>query len=111
MSDILQLAEQLGKAIASSPQVAKLRSAQKAVDDESDTVRTLKEYQQQADKIAQLEAEQKPVEPEDKRKLQELHDHLVASETFKAFTAAQVNYVELMRNVNDTIRKNLGDVD
>ena len=111
MSDILQLAEQLGKAIASSPQVVKLHNAQKALDAEPDAARTLKEYQQQADKVAQLEAEQKPVEPEDKRKLQELHDNLVASDTFKAFTVAQVDYVDLMRNVNDTIRKNLEDVD
>ncbi|MHC4717150.1 MAG: YlbF family regulator [Planctomycetota bacterium] len=111
MSEILQLAEQLGKAIASSPQVVRLREARKALAAEAGTTKLLADYQQHADKIAGLEAEQKAVEPEDKRKLQELHDTLVASDAFKKYTASQVEYVDLMRTINDTIRKSLGDVD
>lgn len=111
MSEILQLAERLGKAIASSPQVAKLREARKALAAEAGTATLLADYQQHADKVAGLEAEQKPVEAEDKRKLQELHDTLVASDSFKKYTASQVEYVDLMRTVNDTIRQSLGEVD
>jgi len=110
VSEIERLAEELGKAIAAAPQVAKLREAQKALDGEEGTTQLLTDYQQQADKVAQLEADQKPIEPEDKRKLQDLHDALVASETFKKYTMAQVDYVDLMRTVNDKIRQSLGDV-
>jgi len=111
VSEILDLAERLGKAIAGSPQVAKLRQAQKALEGEQETAKLLTDYQQQADRIAQLEADKKPIEPEDKRKLQDLHDALVASDVFKKYTMAQVDYVDLMRSVNDKIQQSMGDVE
>ena len=69
--------------------------------------RLLRDFQAQSDKIRQLDAEQKPVEVEDKHALQELQDELVASEIFKKYTAAQVNYIDLMRQVNQAIQNEL----
>jgi cell fate (sporulation/competence/biofilm development) regulator YlbF (YheA/YmcA/DUF963 family) len=40
-------------------------------------------------------------------RLQELQQKLLAHEVFKTFTAKQVDYVDLMRQVNDVIRKHL----
>ena len=111
MSDIIDLATQLGKAIASSSEAARLRDARKALEAETDTLRTLQDYHKQSDKVAELESQNKPVEIADKHRLQELHDKLVSQSTFKKFTAAQVDYIDLMRRVNDTLRRQLGEIE
>jgi cell fate (sporulation/competence/biofilm development) regulator YlbF (YheA/YmcA/DUF963 family) len=111
MSAVLELAERLGKAIQESPQTAALRQAQKAMNDQPELQKLLKEYQDQSDKIARLEQEKKPVEVEDKHKLDELQDKLLASEVFKRYTQAQVEYVDLLRQVNGVIRKKLSAVE
>lgn len=111
MADITELARQLGRAINSSPQAAGLRAARKALGDEPELDKLLKDYQGQAEKIAKLEEEKKPIEVEDKHKLQRLQDKLFASESFKKFTAAQVEYVDLMRRVNDALRRQLAETE
>jgi len=112
MSDpIIEMATKLGKAISESPQAAKLREVRKELDAHKDVLDTLKQYQEQAQKLEQMEHENKPVEVEDKHKLRDLHDNLIASEVFKRFTAAQVEYVDLMRQVNQALRKQLAEVE
>jgi len=107
MAAIIELAERLGKAIADSPQAADLRAAREELDQHADIKKTLEDFRVQQEKIAQLEAEQKVIEVDDKHKLQDLHAALVSSEVFKKYTAAQVEYVDLMRKVNQAISTRL----
>ena len=111
MDDTVELSERLGRAIAGSPQAAKLRAARDALKAQKEVEQTLKDYQVQADKINALQQENKPVEVEDKHKLQELEDKLFGSEVFKEFTAAQVEYVDMMRKINQAIQKHLGETE
>ena len=110
-SVIIDMAEKLGKAISESSQAVKLREVRKELDQHKDVLETLQHYQEQAQKLEQLQHENKPVEVEEKHKLRDLHEKLVASEVFKRFTAAQVEYVDLMRQVNQTLRKQLAEVE
>ena len=108
MSDaIVELAGRLGKAIADSPAAAELRAARKAVTDHPEAGRLFKEFQDQSLKIAKLESEEKPVEVDDKHKLRDLHEKLIATEQFKKFTAAQVEYADLMRQVSEAMQSKL----
>ena len=93
---IIEMAEKLGRAISTSGPAAKLGEARKELDGQKDVLEMLKQYQEQSLKIEQLEHENKPVEVEDKHRLRELHEKLVASDVFKRFTGAQVEYVDLM---------------
>ena len=111
MSAIVELAKRLGKTIAESEQANNLRAIQKELETESDITKALSDYQAQSEKLMQLQNENKPIEVDDKHKLQELQNVLVASEVFKKFTAAQVEYVDLMRQVNEAIRQELGDIE
>lgn len=104
---ILELAEKLGRSINDSQAAATLRQARKELDQHKDIVEVLQKYQQQFAKIQQIEEQNKPVEVADKHTLQELHDKLIASDVFKKFTAAQMEYVDLMRQVNTALRKQL----
>jgi len=107
MNHIIELAERLGKAIADCPQAAGLRAAREELNNHQDLKKLFEDYQQQALKIATLEREQKTIEVEDKHLLQQLEDKLLASEVFKKFTAAQVEYVDVMRKVNEALQKPL----
>lgn len=107
MSDIIELASRLGKAIAQSPQGSAMRKARADMNAEEEVMKLLREFQEQSQKIADLQRDSKPIEPEDKQKLDRLHEQLISKEAFKKFTAAQVDYVDLMRKVNEAISNEL----
>lgn len=111
MDDLVQLAERLGKAIAGCDQAVKLREARKAMNGEPGLAEIMKQYGEQSENIARLDAANQPVEVEDKHKLAELRGKLVSSETFKKFTAAQVDYVDMMRKVNEALQSQLADTE
>ena len=111
MQAIVELASRLGKAIAESPQAAKLRSCRQELNKHKDLLQLLSDYSAQADRIAKCEQEGKPIEVEDKHKLVDIQSKLVSSEVFKAFTAAQVDYIDMMRKVNSELRKCLAETE
>ncbi|MCE5326768.1 MAG: YlbF family regulator [Planctomycetaceae bacterium] len=106
---IVELAKRLGKAIGESKAFADLKTAEQALHSEPGTEDMLRQFQTQSNKVAELEEQNKPVEVEDKHKLQELHGKLVASAAFKKLTAAQVEYTDLMRQVNEAIHEGMGE--
>ncbi len=111
MSAIIELARRLGRAIAGSSQAADLKAAREQLDSDEDTSRCLTEYREQAEKVARLEQDNKPVDVDDKHKLKELQGRLVSSETFKKYSAAQVEYVDLMRKVHDVLSDELAETE
>jgi len=110
-NQILELADKLGKEIHQSAQASALRESKKELDQHKDILDVIQAYQEQLDKVHKLEQENKPIEVPDKHRLQELHDKLVASEVFKKYTAAQLEYVDLMRKVNTALRKELAQTE
>ena len=61
--------------------------------------------------VALLEQDNKPIEVEDKHKLKDFEEKLLGRPEFKGFTAAQVEYVDMMRKVNEAIHKQLAEVE
>lgn len=104
---ILGLASRLGQTIAESAAAKALQAARQAVDADKDLQQVMRDYRLQADKLRKLEQETKPIEPEDKRALEAMNQKLAASEKFKALTAAQMEYVDLLRKVNEAVQKEL----
>ena len=111
MEAIKAMAARLGRAIADSPQAKALREAGKQLDSQSDVKEMLEKFRQQSDKMARLQQENKPVEVEDKHALADLQDKLAGSEAFKKYTEAQMNYVDLMRTVQDELQKHLSQAE
>jgi cell fate (sporulation/competence/biofilm development) regulator YlbF (YheA/YmcA/DUF963 family) len=111
MTDIIQMAEQLGKAISAAPEASAMQEARKTVTAKPELRQMLNDYQQQVNRIGKLEHEGKPIEPADKQKLQSLHDKLIADPAFKKLTEAQMNYVELLRKVSNAMRTQLKGIE
>ncbi|NQU76599.1 MAG: YlbF family regulator [Planctomycetes bacterium] len=107
MNNIIHLADQLGKAIRESSQAKALQEAQKAITDKPELSQLIQDYEAQVNRIASLERDNKPIEVADKHKLADIQNKLVVSPTFKKLSEAQMEYVDLMRKVNETLRAQL----
>jgi len=103
MEHLIQLAQQLGQQIAQHQRTTLLAQAQKQVNEDTQAVELIREYQQQAQKIHQLEQERKPIEVEDKSKLQNIEQQISANEKLKELTKRQVDFVEMMQKVKKSI--------
>ncbi len=105
MNEILELATKLGKMMAADPRAVAMAASRRSLEESLPDRQLLSEYESQQQKIAGLEADGKPIEPEDKRKLADLHGKVVGSEVIKKLIKAQTGYVELMSVVSRRIEE------
>jgi len=100
MDEILKLARQLGKLIAEHPRGKAFRQAQATLTEDKSAQKLLSEYNEQVQRMQAKEAQQQPIEPEDKRKLSEAQQQLAANESIAGFVKVQADYVEIMQQVS-----------
>ena len=77
------------------------------VNDDGDAGELVKAYQAQAERMAELEKSNKPIEVEEKRKLAELEEKIGTHPTLAELTRRQVDFVEMMRKVKQAIDQEL----
>ena len=107
MDDILKMASDLGELIAKHQRYTTLRQAEDAAAGDSETADMLKRYEEKRREMAEAEAANNPIEPEQKRALQEMTERGHANERLQALAKAQADYMELMNRVNAAIRRAL----
>ena len=107
MDEIRKLASELGRLIAQHERFVKLRAVEDAAGKDTEVGKLLASYEQQQQKLAELEAKQQPVEPEDKKELQRLTEAVHTNPQLQSLAKVQADYMELMNMVNQTIRKEL----
>ncbi|UCE60123.1 MAG: YlbF family regulator [Phycisphaerales bacterium] len=105
MDEILELATKLGKRIATDPRAKSMAEARAALDNSIDDKRLLGDYEKVQRRLHELEQDGKPIEPEDKRALADLHAKVVGSELVKALVKAQMGYAELMQAVSQRVEE------
>ena len=103
MDEILGLACQLGKRIAEHPRGKAFREAQRALAEDSEAQSLLKEFNDQAQHIQALEAQNRPIEPEDKRKLADTQQRVAGNPYLSSYAKAQADYLEMMQQVSSAI--------
>lgn len=70
----------------------------------------LADYERHQHKLMELESQGKPIEPEDKRRLADLHAKVTGSDVIKNLMKAQVDFLELFSAVTQRIEAEaLGD--
>ncbi len=107
MEEILELASKLGAAIANHNRYKSFREAEEQLKKDSVAKEVSEELEKQSKKIYELEKNLKPVEVEDKRKLQQLKEKVASKQSIQNFLKAQTDYVELMTKINDRIEAKL----
>jgi cell fate (sporulation/competence/biofilm development) regulator YlbF (YheA/YmcA/DUF963 family) len=106
---ILELAQKLGEAISHDSRFSALREAQKKIEADAEARKLLADFQEQSRKLMELERRMAPIEPEDKRRLRDLHEKVAAHPLIKQLTKARMEYVDLMAHVNRAISSGLGE--
>ena len=111
MSAVTELARRLGKAIAETREAQAMKQTRKDLEDDADLQKVMETFGRQMQKIQQLEQDNKPVEVDDKHRLADLEKQLAASEKFKRYSAAQVDFYDMMRKVNQALRAELQGIE
>jgi cell fate (sporulation/competence/biofilm development) regulator YlbF (YheA/YmcA/DUF963 family) len=109
MPQILDAADKLGQLIATHPAIERFKQAQKALGEDPDAGRLLNDFNRQLMNLARQEESGMPVTDAQRRTLEGLQGQLATNLKVKALNLAQVEYVDLMRKVSDTIRAKVGE--
>ena len=83
---LLDQARALGEAIANHPLMQAFAAARAKVENDTAAQQVLKAYEEQAKHIRQLEAQRKPIEVADKRKLAECEQKMASNQALKCAT-------------------------
>lgn len=101
--EILDAAGELGKLIVSHSVAGKLDESVKALRADVEAQRTLTDYQRHLTTVAEKEAAGKPIEVDDKKKLETLQNEVIRNPVLRNFQLAQMDYLDLMRQVDSAI--------
>jgi cell fate (sporulation/competence/biofilm development) regulator YlbF (YheA/YmcA/DUF963 family) len=107
MEEIIKLASKLGSAIANNERYKAFRETEDQLKKDKEAKELSEALEKQTKKIQELEKSQKPVEVEDKKKLQQLKEKLASNKSIQKFLKEQTDYVELMTKVNEQIETKL----
>lgn len=107
MEEVIEFASKLGAAIANHERYKAFREAEEQLKKDNEAKELSEALEKQTIKIQELEKDLKPVEVEDKKKLQQLKEKLAANKFIQKFLKAQTDYVELMTKVNEQIETKL----
>lgn len=100
--EIMEKARELGKAIRASDEYKELVEAQKNLDEDEETQELLNKYNTEAQKIQMKQLTGENIE-EDIKKLRELEERIMDSETMKKYAEAEKKFKNLVDDANKAI--------
>jgi cell fate (sporulation/competence/biofilm development) regulator YlbF (YheA/YmcA/DUF963 family) len=102
--DVLNKAHELGDLIAQHPAAKKMEDILKRLQDDTDAQRAMNDYNRHLQALSEKEAAGKPIEVEDKRKLEALQNAVIRNPILRDFQVGQMDYLDLMRKVDEAIQ-------
>ena len=106
-TQILAEADKLGQLVAQHPAVEKYKQAQKAVADDAEASRMMSDFERAYAKLAQQAEAGLPVTDAQRDQLESIQAKIVSHIKVKNLNLAQVEFVDLLRKVGQTIQKPL----
>jgi cell fate (sporulation/competence/biofilm development) regulator YlbF (YheA/YmcA/DUF963 family) len=106
---IMQEAEKLGQLVAQHPAVARYKQAQKSVAEDPEAGRLLADFDRQLEALGRQEQSGMPVTDAQRMQLESLQSRIISHIKIKALNMAQVEFVDLLRKVTQTIQRPLAD--
>lgn len=100
---IIKAAKELGELLNRHPAVTRLRQVTEEMSRNSDAQRLVTEMNRHIEKLSEKEMTGQPIEVADKRKLQELQQAVTLNIAIRNFQSAQMDYLDLMRQVDDAM--------
>src|SRR3954471_14791417 len=107
---ILADANKLGQQVAQHPAVAKYRAAQKSVAEDPDASRLLRDFDRMLETLGRQEQTGMVVTDAQRTQLESLQSQIMTHIKVKALNMAQLEFVDLLRKVNQAIQGKLVDL-
>lgn len=104
---IMDEAEKLGQLVAQHPAVERYKQAQKAVADDAEASRMMADFERTLSKLDQQAQAGLPITDAQRDQIEALQAKIVSHIKVKALNMAQVEFVDLLRKVTQTIQKPL----
>ncbi len=100
---IMKAAGELGELLGKHPKVGRLEAAISKLKEDVEAQRALNDLNRHLQTVAEKEMSGQPIEVADKRKLQELQTSVVHNLVLQEFQLAQMDYVDLVRRLDDAM--------
>src|SRR5579862_4015269 len=106
---LLDDATKLGQLAAQHPAVARYKQAREAVDKDPEANRMLSELDRQIETLTRQQQSGLPVTDAQQHALEAMQSRIVSHIKIKALNMAQVEFVDLLRKITQTIQRQLTD--
>jgi cell fate (sporulation/competence/biofilm development) regulator YlbF (YheA/YmcA/DUF963 family) len=101
---IVAEAEKLGQLVATHPAVQRYKDAQRAVAADPEAGRLLADFDRTLDALGRQEQAGMPVSDAQRMQLEQFQSRIVSHLKIKALNLAQVEFVDLLRKVTQTVQ-------
>ena len=106
---LMSEAEKLGRLVAQHPAVARYKQAQKSVADDPEAGRMLADMDRQIEALSRQEQSGLPITDAQRAALESAQNRVVSHIKIKNWNLAQVEFIDLLRKITQTIQRQLGD--
>ena len=106
---IMDEATKLGQLVAQHPAIARYKEARRAVDQDAEASRMLSELDRQIENLTRQSQAGMPPTDAQQQQLEALQGRIVSHIKIKALNLAQVEFVDLLRKVSQTIQRQVAD--
>lgn len=107
---LIDEAEKLGQLVSQHPAVARYKQAQQAMAEDNDAKRMLAEFDRHIEALGRQEQSGLAVTDAQRMQLEGLQTRIVSNPKIKALNAAQVEFVDLLRRITQTIQRQVLEV-
>ncbi len=104
--EILNAARELGKLLATHEAATRFEATVRKLQGDIDAQRILNDYNRHLESLAEKESAGRPIEVEDKRKLDALQKQVMSNPLLQELQVAQMDYLDLMRRVDEAMSPN-----
>jgi len=105
---LMDEAEKLGRLVAQHAAVARYKQAQKSVADDPEAGRLLADMERQIEALGRQEQSGLPITDAQRMALESSQNRVVSHIKIKNWNMAQVEFVDLLRKITQTIQRQLG---
>jgi cell fate (sporulation/competence/biofilm development) regulator YlbF (YheA/YmcA/DUF963 family) len=106
---IMDEATKVGQLVAQHPAIARYKDARRAVDQDPEASRMLAELDRQIENLTRQSQAGMPPTDAQQQQLEALQGRIVSHIKIKALNLAQVEFVDLLRKVSQTIQRQVAD--
>ena len=103
-------AEKLGAQVAQHPAVERYKQAQKAVSEDPDARNAMADFERMLESLARQEQSGMSITDAQRQSLESLQSRIVSNLKVKALNMAQVEFIDLLRKINQAIQSKVIDM-